>query len=406
MTGAFPDGIAIRLLVAFLVVAGIGLLTYRRALPFSVALVVLGLGVSVVAGGPLVEVTPELVLLVLLPGLVFEAAYRLDWHHLRQSFGGIALLAVPGVLATALIVAETLYLATGLPIELGFVVGAMVAATDPVAVVATFRRLGAPERLQTLLEGESLFNDGTALVVFTIAIGVIGAVGGQASLVNGVLAFVFAIVVSAAIGIAAGWAATRLSQWLDNPVVGLTITLALAYGTYLVANAIGQSGVIATVVAGVVFGSYERAKGVTERSIDAVDRAWERIAVLLTAAAFILIGFAIADSPLIDAAGWIAWAIVAILLARAVVVYGMLGGVSALAHRVASSPAVPTGWLHVLFWGGLRGAVAVAMALSLPADFPERALLQQITFGVVLFTLLAQGLSIDWLVGRLRLTSR
>ena len=403
MTGALPDSLAIRLVIAIVVVAGVGLLTYRRALPFSVALVVLGLAVSILAGGPLVQVTPDLVLLVLLPGLVFEAAYRLDWHHLRQSFGGIALLAVPGVLVTALIVAGILAAATGLAIELGFVVGAMVAATDPVAVVATFRRLGAPDRLQTLLEGESLFNDGTALVVFTIAI---GAVGAQVSLPEGVLTFVVAIVVSGAIGVAAGWVATRVSATLDNHLLELGITLALAYGTYLIADAIEQSGVIATVTAGVVFGSYGKASKAAEGSVDTVDRAWEVIAFVLTAAAFILIGFAIADSPLIDAAGWIAWAIVAILVARAVVVYGMLGGTSAVAHRVTGSAPIPTGWLHVLFWGGLRGAVAVAMALSLPADFPQRALLQQITFGVVLFTLLAQGLSIDWLVDRLRLTSR
>ena len=405
MTGADPDTLAaIRLFVAFVALAAvIGLLTYRRALPFSVALVVLGLGVSVLAGGPVVSVTPDLVLLVLLPGLVFDAAYRLDWHHLRQSFGGIALLAVPGVIVTALIVAGILYLATGLPIELGFVVGAMVAATDPVAVVATFRRLGAPPRLQTLLEGESLFNDGTALVVFTIAI---GAVSAEVGLAEGVLVFLVAIVVSGAIGVAAGWAAARILATVDDHLLELTITVALAYGTYLIADAIGQSGVIATVVAGVVLGSYGRASLTGERSEDAVDLVWEFIAFLLTAAAFILIGFAIADSALIDAAAWIAWAVVAILVARAAVVYGMLGGASVAAHRAGRATQIPTGWLHVLFWGGLRGAVAVAMALSLPVDFPERALLQQITFGVVLFTLLAQGLSIDWLVGRLRLTSR
>ena len=405
MTGADPDTLAaIRLFVAFVALAAvIGLLTYRRALPFSVALVVLGLGVSVLAGGPVVSVTPDLVLLVLLPGLVFDAAYRLDWHHLRQSFGGIALLAIPGVIVTALIVAAILYLATGLPLELGFVVGAMVAATDPVAVVATFRRLGAPPRLQTLLEGESLFNDGTALVVFTIAI---GAVGAEVGLAEGVMVFLLAIVASSAIGVAAGWAAARILATVDDHLLELTITLVLAYGTYLIADAIGQSGVIATVVAGVVLGSYGRASLTGERSEDAVDLVWEFIAFLLTAAAFILIGFAIADSALIDAAAWIVWAVVAILVARAAVVYGMLGGASVVAHRAGRASQIPTGWLHVLFWGGLRGAVAVAMALSLPVDFPQRALLQQITFGVVLFTLLAQGLSIDWLVGRLRLTSR
>ena len=392
---------AIWLFVAFVGAAAVvGLLTRRLALPYSVALVLLGLAVGILAGRPVVAVTPELVLLVLLPGLVFEAAYGLRWDVLRRSFGGIALLAAPGVLVTALIVAAVLNLTTGLAPELGFVAGAMVAATDPVAVVATFRRIGAPPRLETLLEGESLFNDGTALVVFAIAI---GAVQSGVTAVDGFLAFVYTIGISIAIGLAAGWLAGRVIAAIDDYLLELTITVTLAYGTYLVAGAIGQSGVIATVVAGVVVGSYERASHGATRTQDAIDLVWEFIAFLLTAAAFMLIGFAIADTRLIDAIPWVAWGIVAVILARVVVVYGMLGGASFAVQRIGRGPAVPVPWLHVLFWGGLRGAVAVAMALSLPLDFPQRALLQQITFGIVLFTLLAQGLSIDWLVARLRL---
>jgi CPA1 family monovalent cation:H+ antiporter len=394
---------AIRLFVAFVAIAAVvGLLTRRLALPYSVALVTLGLAVSILAGGPVVSVTPELVLLVLLPGLVFEAAYRLDWHLLRRSFGGIALLAAPGVIVTALMVAGILYVTTGLELQLGFVVGAMVSATDPVAVVATFRRNGAPRRLETLLEGESLFNDGTALVVFAIGL---AAVQSQVTAIDGIVTFGVTIGVSTAIGLVAGWLAGRVIAASDDHLLELTITVALAYGTYLLADAIGQSGVIATVVAGVVVGSYERASHPVQQSPDAIDLVWEFIAFLLTAAAFMLIGFAIADAPLVDSAAWIAWGIVAVLVARAVVVYALLGGASVAAAQIRRRQPIPTPWLHVMFWGGLRGAVAVAMALSLPLDFPQRALLQQITFGVVLFTLLAQGISIDWLVTRLHLDS-
>jgi CPA1 family monovalent cation:H+ antiporter len=390
--------VAIRLFVALVTAAAlVGLLVRRVALPYSVALVVLGFAVSLFAREPSLAVTPELVLSVLLPGLIFEAAYKLDLQQLRRSFGGIALLAAPGVIVTAGIVALILHLATGLPLELGFVVGAMVAATDPVAVIATFRRLGAPGRLQTLLEGESLFNDGTGLVAFAIAI---RAVQTDVTAVDGIVAFGLTIVISAVLGYVAGRVASTVIATVDDHLVELTISVALAYGTYLLADALHESGVIATVVAGVVLGTYGRERATSLRTQEAMDLVWEFIAYLLTAVVFLLVGFTIAASSLVDAAPSIAWGIGAILVARVVVVYGLLGGVSKVVHRTGHGPSVPLAWLHVLFWGALRGAVAVAMALSLPLGFPQRELLQEITFGIVLFTLLAQGLSIEWLVQR------
>jgi CPA1 family monovalent cation:H+ antiporter len=396
MTEGGDTLIAIRLFVALVAAAAlVGLFARRVALPYSVALVVLGLGVTLFVREPGLAVTPELVLSVLLPGLIFEAAYKLDWRELRRSFGGIALLAAPGVLITAGIVAIVLHLSTGLPLGLGFVVGSMVAATDPVAVVSTFRRLRAPLRLQTLLEGESLFNDGTGLVAFAIAV---RAVQSDVPALDAIVAFGVTIVLSAILGAIAGEIATRLIASVDDHLIELTISVALAYGTYLTADALHQSGVIATVVAAVILGSRGRAIATSPATQEAMDVVWEFIAFLLTALVFLLVGFAIAASSLVDAAASIAWGIVAILVARLVVVYGLLGGASVLFHRLGHGRRVPVGWLHVLFWGGLRGAVAVAMALSLPLGFPERALLQQITFGIVLFTLLAQGLSVDWLV--------
>jgi len=388
---------AIELFVGLVGVAGIvGWLLHRLALPipYTVALVVLGIVAGVVLPVD-VAVSPDIVLLVLLPGLVFEAALRIDIDDFRRTFGGVVLLAAPGVLVSAAIVAALLAVATGLPIELGFVVGAMVAATDPVAVVSTFKQLGSPRRLATLIESESLFNDGTAIVVFTVAVHVVA--GGVTP--GGVVVSVVTIIVSSTvIGLVVGWVASRLIAAVDDHLVELTLSVAAAYGTYIVAAQLGQSGIIATVVAGLLIGNHARRVGMSERSLEALDTVWEFAAFLLTAVVFLLVGLAIGLGDIASALPWIAWGVVAILVGRAVVVYGLLGGTSRLVR--GRNHGLPMGWLHILFWGGLRGAVAIALALSLPVDFPKRELLQAITFGIVLFTLLVQGTTVEWLIGR------
>jgi len=391
---------AIRVVVALLTVAALAALVVARLrIPYSVTLVVLGLVAGALLPKGTIQVTPELVLLVLVPGLVFEAALRLDLEHLRRTFGWIVLLAAPGVLISALVVALVLQLATGLRFELGLVVGAMVAATDPVAVIATFRRLHVPPRLATLVEGESLANDGTALVLFAATV---ATISGGASAAETAEKMVAAVVSSVGIGLAAGWLASRLLALVGDHVIELTISIAAAYGTYLVADGLEQSGIIATVVAGLVIGTYGREHGLSPRALEALDVVWELIAFLLTAFAFLLVGLAISPADLVAGAVSIAWGLVGVFVARVVVVYGLVGGLATLIGERAHWPRPPLGWLHVLFWAGLRGAVAVAMALSLPVGFPERALLQQITFGVVLFTLFVQGTTAELVVARNR----
>jgi Na+:H+ antiporter len=387
------ESFAILLGVAALVALG----ARRVRVPYSVALVLVGLGVSVISPRSSLEISPELVLAVLLPGLVFEAAYQMDVRELRRSFGWVVVLAAPGVLLSAAIVAIVLHLATGLAFDIAVVVGAIVSATDPVAVVSTFRRLRSPARLTTLVEAESLFNDGTAIVVFLIALRVVAGpiTGGEA-----VLTFVSIVAISTLIGLVAGFAASQVIARVDDHLVELTISVVLAYGTYLVADELGQSGIIATVVAGVVLGSYGRRIGMRQRTVEALDLVWEFIAFILNALVFLLIGVATSTGELGAALPGIGWGIVAILVGRALVIYGLVGIPARLLSATTRTEAIPLGWLHVMFWAGLRGAVAMALALSLPVDFPQRDLVQGIVFGIVLFTLLVQGTTAELVVRR------
>jgi len=381
--------VVVALLVALAFVA---LITRRVGIPYTVALVLLGVAISAASPPVHLQVSPQLVLVVLLPGLVFEAAYSLDERELLRALGGVLLLVVPGVLVVAGFVAAVLHLATGLALGPAFVVGAMVSATDPAAVTASIRRLRAPVRLATMVEAESLLNDGTGIVAFTIAV---SATVGAVDPAHGALEFIGVSVGSVLVGAASGFVISRVAATTDDHLVELTLTLVAAYGTYLLADRLGMSGIIATVVAGVVLGSYGRRVGLSPRVQDAIDIVWEFLAFVLSAFAFLLVGLSITMTQLADALAPIAWGVAAILVGRAAVVYLMLGGASALAERVTGRERLPLAWLHVMFWAGLRGAVAVALALALPADFPDRELLQGITFGIVLFTLLVQATSAE-----------
>jgi monovalent cation:H+ antiporter, CPA1 family len=391
---------AIELLVGLLGLTALVALSARALrLPDTVALVIAGLVVGTLATGvaaPALEVPHELVLAVLLPGLVFEAGYRLQLGQIRRWISGLALLAVPGVLISAAIVAAILSTFAGLRPDLAFVAGAIVSATDPAAVVATFKRLPASRPLATIVDGESLLNDGTGLVLFAIAV---GALTTPLSTGDAAIAFLGGILLSGVVGLIAGVIAAFIVRYIDDPLIELTISVVLAYGSYLVADRLGLSGVLATVTAAIILGNFG-GRVLTPDGADSIDTVWEFFAYLLTAVVFLLIGLAIPPARMLGAIWPIGWAIVGILIGRAVIVYLLLGGISRLAPFPGLEARMPMHWLHVLFWSGLRGAVAVAMALSLPQTVPQRELIQEITFGVVLFTLLVQGTTVGRLVHR------
>ncbi|HTE66598.1 MAG TPA: sodium:proton antiporter [Candidatus Binatia bacterium] len=398
-TGSISAAELFLLLVAASTVVAI--LTRRMAfLPYSVGLVVLGLAISALNLPIELEIGPELLLTVLLPGLVFEAAYRTDVRVLWPSSAAVAFLAVPGVLITAAIVAAVVDAVTGVGFVLAFLVGTMLAATDPAAVIAVVSHLRAPPRLITLIEAESLFNDGTGIVIFALALTAVSVQVEPGGMLVGLLT---TVAVSSLIGAAIGFVASRGVIRVEDHLVELMISVVAAYGSYLRALRLGQSGLIATVVCGLVFGSYGRRVGITERGAEAMDTVWEFGAYLLTTLVFLLIGLAISVPQLREAALPIVAALAALLVSRGVVVYLLLGGGSRLAARLGWAKPMPTGWLHVIAWSGLRGAVSVALALSLPADLPHRDLLQGIVFGCVLLTLVLHGSTADLLVRRLGL---
>jgi Na+:H+ antiporter len=392
---AIDSLLAVELFVLLVAVAtAVALIARRSALPYSVALVLAGLGLAVLFPGSNVRVTPDLILAVLLPGLVFEAAYKIDVRELRRTFGIVAVLAAPGVLITAASVAVVVSWATGLDLGLAFILGAMISATDPVAVVALFKKLGAPSTLATAVEAESLLNDGTGVVLFSIAL---AALTGPVTLGESVVSFVLTIVLSAVIGLVAGGAAHWLMRRTDDPLLEVMISLVAAYGTYLVADRVHESGIIATVVVGLMIGSASRPAPLSKASREALDIVWEFIAFLLTALVFLLVGLVISPALLLAAAPVIVAGFIAITASRALVVYGLIGGGERLLPR-PSLLSLP--YLHVMFWSGLRGAIAVALALALPADLPERDLLTGAVYGIVLVTLLVQGTTAGWVVRR------
>ena len=385
--------VVLEVVTALLLVATIVAdLARRTPIPESIALVLVGLGGAIAFPTIRFGISADVVLLILVPGLVFEAAYDLRWTQIRSVLGALVALAIPGVFLSAAVVALVLHVVIGLPLALAFVVGSITAATDPVAVISVLRRLDVPDRLRTLVEGESLLNDGTGLVLFALAL---RAADGALSFGEAVSLFSITIVVSVAVGLGGGYIAAQLIRRTDQPAIQLTSSVVLAYGTYEIAAAFGLSGILATVVSAATLGELMRRAAPRAAIVREFDAFWGTLAFALTSVTFLLIGFAIEISSLFGAIGAILAGTASVVLARAGSIYIPTALLRVLGRRV------PRGWSHVLLWSGLRGAIALAAALSIPPTTPERPLLQQISFGIVLLTLVVQGGTAPLLVRRI-----
>jgi monovalent cation:H+ antiporter, CPA1 family len=386
------------LVIELLLIASIvAIVVRRRQVPYTVALVVVGLLLTTQSTLQ-VQLTPELILALFVPPLVFEAAFHLNFRELRRDLTPILILAIPGVIITMLLVGGIVAWGTGLALSSALVFGALIAATDPVAVVSIFRSLGIPKRLAVLVESESLLNDGTALVLFNLMLVV--AATGEFNLVASVFDFVRVSAGGLIIGIFLGWIISRLIARIDDYLIETTLTTVLAFGSYLLAEQFHFSGVLAVVAAGLVCGNLGP-QGMSPTTRIVLFNFWEYMAFLANSLVFLLIGLEVDIPSLLNDWRPIAWTIGAVILARIVVVYGL----NLISGRI--SEPVSLRWQHVLAWGGLRGALSLALALSLPAFFgPDRTLLQTMTFGVVLFTLLVQATTMRSLIRRLGIITR
>ena len=349
--------------------------------PYPVLLALGGIVIGLIPSVRLPQVSSDLILLAFVPGLVFEASLSLDLEELRRRLLPIGLLATLGVFLTVIVVGVPAHYGLGLDWGSAILLGSIVSTTDPIAVVNLLRQVGAPAGLKAILEGESLFNDGTGVAVFTAVLGTILA--GHPSFVDGGLRFLFVTGAGIAIGIGVGAIAVLLLRLVKEAELEIMITLVCAYGAFLAADVVRASGVVSVVSAGIVVASYgsrsERLKG-TE-----LIGFWNLLAFVLNAILFLIVGVAVPTQRLIANAGLALGAYAIMFATRAIPVYSLLG----LADVRGTS--IPWSWRHMTFWGGMRGALSVALALTV-AGYPQvDARVSVIAYGMVVLSLLVQG---------------
>jgi len=387
-------GLTVQTAVTLLLVAALVAIICRRVhLPYSVGLVAAGILLAFLPFSPKVSLTREFIFIVLLPPLLFEAAFCLQWQQLRRDFSVIVVLATLGVVISAAVTAIGMHYFAAWPWVGAIAFGVLISATDPVSVIATFREARAQGRLMVLIEAESLFNDGTAAVAFGVVIAF--ATSHQLSVPEIAITLVKTIGGGIACGACVALAALALVGRTDDHLVEITFTTLAAYGSFLFADHFNVSGVLATITAGLVMGNFNAFGTISERGRSAVDAFWEYAAFVANSLVFLLIGMHEAQQNF--AAIWLpgAIALAMVLLGRIFAVYPCCFLFSASSLRVTANHQ------HVLFWGGLRGAVALALALGLPPDVPQREAIVTISFGVVAFSVFAQGLTIGPMLRRM-----
>jgi len=396
--------------------AGIAILVGRVKIPFTVALVVVGLGLAFFPDFIALDISSDLILGLLVPPLLFEAVFHLPWPRLRMDMLPVLLLAFVGTLIGTFMVGYMVNVWVGLPWLAALAFGALISATDPVAVIALFKTLGVSKRLSILVEGESLFNDAVAVVLFNLAMA--AAVGGGAlHWSHGFKEFLVVGGGGLAVGLVLGYVVSALIlRAVDNPLIETTTTLALAYGSYVIAESFGSligiehfhfSGILAVVAAGLMVGNV--GLGNTSPSTRlTLENFWELLAFLVNSFIFLFIGIKIHLTEL-NSEGVlrnIGIAIGAVLFTRLVVVYGL----NFLHNLLQPARKIPVSFSHVSFWGGLRGAISLALALTFAGsgvfDAATGDTVRLMTFGVVLFTLLVQGTTIGSLINRLGLSGK
>lgn len=388
------------LLIELLVVAVLVAVVVKYVrLPYTIALVLAGVGVGLLPEVPAFPIDPELWLLLFLPPLLFEGTINMDLELLKRYAMPVGLLAFLGTILSVFLLAAFFRGALGLPLAVAALLGVMLSPTDPVSVLALFKEQGVARGLQTIVEGESVFNDGVAVVLYMIVLGILH--GESITVTAGVVEFVKVVAGGAVVGLVLGLLTHRLYSVIDDHLIEVGLSLVLAYGSYLIAERLEVSGVIAVVVAGLIIGNYGRIFSMSPSTRLSLTHFWEIGAFLINGLLFLLIGLTVERGGLLAYAGLIGLVFAALIVVRTAVVYGILSAYRGLARR-----SLPPGWLHVVNWGGLRGSIPVALALGLPLWVPRLQELQAVTLGAVFLSLLVQGVTIKPLLARLGLVQR
>jgi monovalent cation/hydrogen antiporter len=382
--------------------------------PYPILLVLGGLALGFAPGVPDIELDPDLVLVLFLPPLLYSAAFFTDLRSLRDYARPLSLSAIALVLATMVVVAVLAHEVIGMTWAVAFALGAIVSPTDPVAATAIMRRVGAPRRVVNYVEGESLFNDATALVAYRTAVA--AAVGGSFSLFDASLEFVGAAAGGVAIGLAVAYVVAAIRRRLEDPTTEITISLFTGYAAYLPAEELGLSGVLAAVTAGIYLG-WRASELISPATRIQAFGTWEVLTFLINAVLFMLIGLqlpAIVDGlsgePWQEPVGYAALVAAAVVGTRYLFAFTIPYLIRALDRRPQQRlRRVGARERIVIGWSGMRGAVSLAAALALPletdagAPLPDRDLVLFITFAVILVTVVGQGLTLPMLIRRLRL---
>ncbi len=384
-----------RIEVLLLIAAVVSMLARRLRLPYTVGLVLAGVVVAWTRLPLDVTLTKSLIFTAFLPPLIFEAAFLMPWNGLRKDLPVTLTLATLGVLLSVGVVTAGIFYILHWPWQAALLLGVLISATDPVSVIATFKAARVHGRLGLLVEAESLFNDGTAAVLFGVAVAAVTS-GAALGAGNIALSFLVTVLGGVACGAVVGGGALFLAGRTDDHLVEITFTTVAAYGSFLIAEHFHFSGVLATLTAGILLGNVGPLGAITDKGRESVTAFWEYIGFVVNSLIFLLIGMPLARQNFAGLWGSLAVVLVLVLAGRAVDVYGC-----AALFAGNSSLRVSFAHQHILFWGGLRGALSLALALSLPASVPLRNEITVISFGVVAFSIIVQGLTMKPLLHKL-----
>ncbi|GFE68040.1 sodium:proton antiporter [Chroococcus sp. FPU101] len=383
------------LIILLLVATGVALVSQRLRIPYVAGLVLAGLAIAELLPQKL-GLNDSLIFNVFLPILVFEASINTDVSRLRSTVKPIALLAGPGVILASGITAMILKWGLGLDWIAALLAGVILAITDTVSVIAVFKEISVPSRLTTIVEGESLFNDGVALVLFSLILKIHEA--GSITLVEGVQELLLVIIGGTLVGIALGYLSTGLFVRSDEPLSSILLTIAIALGAFQIGHILHVSGVVAVVVAGLILGNIGLSGQISASTRLTLLSFWESASFGVNSFIFLLIGIEVKLGTLWQTLPAVLLAIIAYQIGRLISVYSVL----ALVRRF--DRPIPLRWQHVLFLGNIKGSLSMALALSLPVTIGERSQLISLVFGAVLLSLVGQGTSLPWLVKKLNLS--